>query len=116
MAAAVAHCHKHRIVLRDIKLGKMFFTDASCASIVIGDLEGAEVLDAQESLLTDQKGSPAYVGPEVLSCMPYEGYAADMWSIGVVLYRMLTGEYPFQDSEPAGLYDKILLASVSFPE
>ena len=99
VASAMSHAHKNGIVLRDIKLGKMFFTDASCTGIVIGDLLCSEVLPTASGLLHDQKGSPAYVSPEVLIGKPYDGKAADMWSMGVVLYRMLTASYPFQDSE-----------------
>lgn len=117
VASAMSHAHKNGIVLRDIKLGKMFFTDASCTGIVIGDLLCSEVLPTASGLLHDQKGSPAYVSPEVLIGKPYDGKAADMWSMGVVLYRMLTASYPFQDSEPSRLYGKIMRAGsgVSFP-
>ena len=105
MLSAVAHCHANQIVLRDVKLGKIFFTDETCTSVVFPDLDGAEVVTRQRPLLRSQDGrdlqcaiSTMYVCPEVLSCQPYEGQAADMWSLGVVLYRMLTGVYPFQDT------------------
>jgi serine/threonine protein kinase len=118
LASAVSHCHKNRIVLRDMKLGKIFFADPQCTSLVFADLDGAEVMTAgPQGQLRDQVGSPAYVCPEVLCCKPYDGCAADMWSLGVVLFRMMTGEYPFLDAEPARLFDKILLGSsaIKFP-
>lgn len=80
---------------------------------------GAEAAAARGgALLLDQKGSPAYVSPEVLVCRPYDGAAADVWALGVVLYIMLTGTYPFQDNKPARLFDKIQQAwrAVAFPD
>jgi len=122
LVSSVAHCHKNQIVLRDMKLGKIFFSTSQPgqAQLVFADLDGAEVMsngNGKVGQLKDQKGSPAYVCPEVLCCKPYGGYAADMWSLGVVLYRMLTGNYPFHDSVPARLFDKILLGSsaIHFP-
>lgn len=117
LLTAVHHCHQNKIVLRDIKLSKIFFNDDSCTSVVIGDLDGAEVVSSSDGKLQDQRGSPAYVGPEVLSGRPYDGYAADIWSLGVVLYRLLTGTYPFQGTKPAKLFNKILKGSeaVNFP-
>jgi len=119
IVSAVAHCHKNRIVLRDMKLGKIFYSNAACTNLVFADLDGSEVMTGSRiGQLRDQKGSPAYVCPEVLCCKPYNGYAADMWGLGVVLFRMLAGSYPFHDSEPARLFDKILLGSsaINFPD
>jgi serine/threonine protein kinase len=118
LVAAVAHCHAHRIVLRDIKLGKIFFTDASRSTVVFADIQGAQMVPSgADSLLRDQKGSPAYVSPEVLTCQPYDGAAADIWALGVVLFVMVTGTYPFQETRPAALFQKIQQASdaVVFP-
>lgn len=100
---AVAHCHARQVCLRDIKLGKMMFADRACTSLVLADLTGAQTV-APGTLLTDKRGSPAYVAPEVLAAPAYDGFAADMWSLGVVLYVLLTGHYPFQATAPAELF------------
>jgi len=86
--------------------------------VVFADLDGAQVLSSESSLLSDQRGSPAYVSPEVLTCKPYDGFKADMWALGVVLYVLLTGSYPFQDSRPAKLFNKIQQGwrGVKFPK
>ncbi|EDS26853.1 ser/thr protein kinase-trb3 [Culex quinquefasciatus] len=56
-------------------------------------LEDAVVLDdPAEDLLQDKRGCPAYVSPEILKAnTTYSGKAADMWSLGVILYTMLVG-------------------------
>lgn len=140
---AVAHCHRHRIILRDIKLGKLFFAcdktdpterrrrheddglgldqakaNSSATRVIFADLDGAQYVDAASPLLTDQKGSPAYVSPEVLAFQPYDGAAADAWALGVMLYVMLTGIYPFSDPRPAALFQKIQggAGAVQFPK
>lgn len=117
LVSAVEHCHRHRIVLRDLKLGKICFSDTARNQIVIADLSGAEVVPDDDPIMKNQKGSPAYVSPEVLSCMPYDGAAADMWGLGVILYVMLTGTYPFQDNRPMHLFQKIQRANqaLTFP-
>ena len=50
-------------------------------------LEDAVIVDEDNDRLTDRRGCPAYVAPEVLrSGRAYSGKAADMWSLGVLLY------------------------------
>jgi serine/threonine protein kinase len=56
LASAVAHCHRNNVVLRDLKLGKIFFKRGSQKHIVVADLDGAQVISEHEPLLRDQKG------------------------------------------------------------
>lgn len=67
--------------------------------------------------LTDRHGCPAYVSPELLASGggSYSGRAADVWSLGVSLYTMLVGRYPFQDTRPAALFTKIRQGAFSLP-
>lgn len=73
--------------------------------------------DPSEDLLQDKRGCPAYVSPEILKAnTTYSGKAADMWSLGVILYTMLVGRYPFNDSEHASLFAKISRGQFTVPD
>ncbi|XP_053430480.1 tribbles homolog 3 [Nycticebus coucang] len=117
MAAALAHCHQHGLVLRDLKLCRFVFTDSERTKLVLENLEDACVLTSPDDSLWDKHACPAYVGPEILSSRAsYSGKAADIWSLGVALFTMLAGHYPFQDSEPALLFGKIRRGAFALPE
>ncbi len=52
-------------------------------------------------------GSPCYAAPEMLQGKCYSGLAADVWSVGVVLYAMCFGYLPFDNANAADLYREI---------
>ncbi|XP_006860841.1 PREDICTED: tribbles homolog 3 [Chrysochloris asiatica] len=117
MVAGLAHCHQHGLVLRDLKLHRFVFTNRERTKLVLENLEDACVLTGPDDSLWDKHACPAYVGPEILSSRAsYSGKAADVWSLGVALFTMLAGHYPFQDSEPALLFGKIRRGAFALPE
>jgi tribbles-like protein len=118
VVAAVHHAHVRGIVLRDLKLRKFVFTDESRTELKLESLEDAVVLeDPQDDILSDKHGCPAYVSPEILkSNTQYSGRAADMWGLGVMLYTMLVGRYPFHGAEHSGLFAKIRRGQFSLPD
>lgn len=66
------------------------------------------MLVGSDDRLEDKHGCPAYVSPELLhSSGGFSGKLADIWSLGVMLYTMLVGRYPFQDIEPTVMFSKI---------
>lgn len=83
----------------------------------LDSLEDACVLENEEDdRLSDKHGCPAYVSPEILNGTPtYSGRAADMWSLGVMLYTVLVGRYPFHDAEPTVLFSKIRRGQYNLP-
>ena len=61
-------------------------------------------------------GSPCYAAPEMISGKPYNGVDVDIWSCGVVLYAVICGRLPFEDTNTAELYKKILAGDYKVPK
>ena len=62
---------------------------------------------AKKGLLYTQTGTPYYASPEVWRDQPY-GIKSDIWSLGCVLYEMVTLKPPFRANDMNGLYKKVL--------
>ncbi|KAM8916413.1 tribbles homolog 2-like [Spinachia spinachia] len=120
MLNAVMHCHHRGVVLRDLKLRRFVFTDEYRTRLTLLGLDDCIVLHGNrgDDSLTDRHGCPAYVSPELLTngSGSYAGRAADVWSLGVSLYTMLMGRYPFQDTQPAALFAKIRRGAFGVPQ
>ncbi|EDO41944.1 predicted protein [Nematostella vectensis] len=111
----VVEClHKKNIVHRDLKLGNIVLNRRTKKITVTNFCLGKHLI-REDDLLKDQRGSPAYISPDVLSGAPYSGKASDMWALGVVLYTMLYGQFPFYDSVPHELFRKIKSAEFVIP-
>lgn len=118
IVSAVDHCHQSGVIIRDLKLRKFVFKDSGRTQLLLNGLEEAHVLnDPDDDQMTDKHGCPAYVSPEILySTHGYSGKAADVWSLGVVLYTMLIGQYPFHDTDVGILFKKIRHGYYSIPD
>lgn len=60
-------------------------------------------------------GTPEYIAPEVLLNKGH-GKGVDWWTLGILMYEMLTGDPPFVDVDPMGIYQKILGGRLTFPK
>ncbi|KAL8586660.1 hypothetical protein ACOMHN_040168 [Nucella lapillus] len=110
----VDNLHKKNIVHRDLKLGNMVLNKETRRVTVTNFCLGKHLV-SESDLLRDQRGSPAYISPDVLSGKPYRGKPSDMWALGVVLFTMVYGQFPFYDSSPQELFRKIKGAEYSIP-
>lgn len=97
LVAGLEECHSKGVYHRDIKPENLLLDDQFALKIADFGLSGLREGDngAVVELYT-QCGTRSYMSPEVLSCLPYEGAPADVWSAGVVLFIMLAGFPPFQ--------------------
>ncbi|EDV23612.1 uncharacterized protein TRIADDRAFT_27641 [Trichoplax adhaerens] len=113
----VAHCHKHGIILNDLKLRKFLFMDTNRDTIVIDGLEDGCILVDPNDKPSIKHRCPAYVAPEMLQPGGYySSKSADIWSLGVMFYTMVVGKYPFQDTDPNKLFEKIRNCTYDLPD
>lgn len=96
---AVDYCHSKRIYHRDLKLENVLLKDEATKRVKIGDFGMARDCCSINSMpKTKGMGTVSYMAPEVAApdaLAPYDGAAADVWSIGVMLYVMVVCNYPF---------------------
>uniref|UniRef100_A0A3P9GZ39 Ribosomal protein S6 kinase n=1 Tax=Oryzias latipes TaxID=8090 RepID=A0A3P9GZ39_ORYLA len=101
LVSAVSHMHDVGVVHRDLKPENLLFTDESENSgIKIIDFGFARLKPPDQQLLKTPCFTLQYAAPEILK---YDGYdeSCDLWSLGVILYTMLSGQVPFQCQEPS---------------
>ncbi len=95
--------HDFKILHRDIKSANVFlFKGGICK---LGDLNVSKV--ARKGLGYTQTGTPYYASPEVWEEKPYDS-KSDVWSLGCVIYEMITLRPPFQAKSMEELYKKVM--------
>lgn len=107
IASALQHAHNHGVIHRDLKPSNLFF-DAD-GELVLGDFGIAR--DTHSAEITDHGvtvGTYAYMAPEQIQADARMSYKADLYSLGCVLYEMLTGQPPFQGANFAQVWDQHL--------
>jgi serine/threonine protein kinase len=110
---ALYFCHRQGIAHRDLKLENILL-DAK-GRLKLADF-GMASLMTPGSLLETSCGSPNYCAPEVLAGGLYNGARSDTWSLGIILYAMVTGGLPFDDDNFSRLLAKIRAGTFHMPE
>eukprot|EP00947_MAST-08B_sp_MAST-8B-sp1_P002232 g2232.t1 len=120
----VMYCHNQGVCHRDLKPenllldenGDLKISDFGLSALYNGPADEAPSAGAGKgALLHTTCGTPNYVAPEVLADKGYDGRAADVWSIGVILYVLLAGFLPFDEPTMSALFRKIQKAEYSYP-
>lgn len=101
----LTHCHAQGIVHRDIKPGNFILLPDG--RVKITDFGIARVEDSDLTRFGDQLGSPAYMSPEQILGKKVDR-RSDLFSVGVVLYEMLTGRKPFSGQSVTEIMHKVL--------
>lgn len=106
-AAALDYAHREGVIHRDIKPSNILVTESG--DVKIGDFSIAYInkLDSTGTMPLGMVGSPRYMSPEQI-CEDYLTNQTDIFSLGVVMYELLTGRHPFAADNFSRLVQKIL--------
>jgi BR serine/threonine kinase len=85
------HCHSHSICHRDLKPENLLLN--SNHDVLIADFGMAQLIKTGN--LSTSCGSPHYASPQIIEGHAYDAKCTDVWSIGVILYALITGSLPF---------------------
>ncbi|KAJ3355519.1 hypothetical protein GGF32_001982 [Allomyces javanicus] len=110
----VGYCHDKGWCHRDVKLENVMLSDNHKQCLLI-DFGFATRIPEDGGLLTTPLGSGAYASPEMLQKMPYAGPDVDIWSLGIVLYTLICGRFPFRGDSPRELLQRVVSGNVTFP-
>ena len=115
LVRAVGFCHAQGVCHRDLKPenllldehGNLKISDFGLSALSVGTGEDDDT--SRATLLHTTCGTPNYVAPEVISedSAGYDGFKADIWSCGVILYVLLAGFLPFDEPSMSTLFKKI---------
>ena len=104
-ADALDYAHNQQVIHRDIKPANLLYNTKE-DSLKISDFGVARLTDNNRTKTGIVLGTPMYMSPEQLNAEPITGHS-DLFSLGVTLYELLTGEVPFQATNIAVLMTKI---------
>lgn len=120
LVEALLYCHRMQICHRDLKPENILI-DRATMTIKVIDF-GMAAYQPTGDLLKTPCGSPHYAAPELLEGKPYDGSKADVWSLTVVLFIMLTNGPPFnfrpevpEEAKLRDLYEEIKACRVKVP-
>lgn len=101
----INYCHKNNIVHCDIKPGNII--EFSNSNYKLCDFGNSQICKDNFEGLLDRRGTPAYAAPEIFKNCGY-GFNVDVWSIGILTYRLFYNHLPYESLTPKILIDSIV--------
>lgn len=108
----VAYCHERAVTHRDIKLENILLDSNSDVKIIDFGFATCTPHDQKSRVFC---GTPSYMAPEIVNRKEYIGPPVDVWALGVLLFTMLSGSFPFRGINDKDLYKKISRGSFLVP-
>ena len=109
----ISYLHSNNISHRDIKLENILVTKNDTVKII--DF-GFAVKSDKNTFSKFFCGTPSYMSPEIVSKKKYVAQYSEIWSLGVLLFAMLYGRFPFKGKNEEDLFMKIKEADLYFPD
>ena len=115
MLKAMAYCHAHKVAHCDMKpKNLLLMSEDNHSYIKVADF-GFAAHCHTEKCLTKQCGTPFFVSPEILMRQSYD-QQTDMWSVGCIMFLLLSGNLPFNGRSQKELFRKIVSGKYEFKE
>lgn len=113
LVKAIEYCHKNNICHRDIKLENILIDENLSLKLI--DF-GFAAITHKTKYLNFFCGTPSYMPPEIVLKKDYLGFQADIWCLGILLYTLLCGCFPFRGNTEKDLYSNIVKGKYQLPE
>ena len=114
LVGAVMYVHMKSCVHRDLKLENILLDKHE--NVKLCDFGFTREYEGKASYLQTSCGTVCYAAPEMLKGEKYAGEKVDVWSLGVILYALLTGELPFDEDDDNATKAKILTTEPKYPD
>ncbi len=112
MVEALRYCHTRCITHRDMKLENILLDENQKIKLI--DF-GFSTCIPNERKVKIFCGTPSYMAPEIVRKTEYSGPPADIWAVGVLLFTMICGQFPYRGATDEELYTKIENADYRIP-
>jgi serine/threonine protein kinase len=108
---AIKHCHDNNVIHRDIKTGNILVDEN--LNVKLTDFGLSTIKSHPMDIFFDNVGTAYYISPELLLKKGYNE-KVDTWALGITIYYLLTGQYPFKDMKRKDIFRKIRKNSVNY--
>jgi len=113
----ITYLHINQIYHRDIKLENILIQKNEKGEVTVKIIDfGFGVWMAHDQREKIYCGTPSYMAPEILMKKPYHPGPADVWALGVLLFILLCGKFPYKGRTDRELLTRMRINDLKFPD